>query len=103
MLRSYNPNENLRTINTTMLPKYVRHGGYCFYAFKLSCETSIDVFYFFLLKSVALIPWVPEAFHSRFPVSVIRLRRSCLRPVGLPATDEAPRRTLEKTSGTYST
>jgi len=37
------------------------------------------------------VPWVPEAFHSRFPVSV----KSCLRPL---AEHEAPRRTREKTS-----
>ena len=43
---------------------------------------------------------MPEAFHARFSVSVIRLRRSCVPPVGLPAVDEAPRRTREKTSGT---
>ena len=37
------------------------------------------------------LPWVPEAFHARFPVSVKTCR---------PVADEAPPRTPEKTSGT---
>ena len=36
------------------------------------------------------LPWVPEAFHARFPVTV------------KSSADEAPRRTRKKTSGTQS-
>ena len=51
-----------------------------------------------IVNTVLSLPWVPEAFHARFPVSVKSFRRSCLRPVA----EEAPRRTREKTSGTQS-
>ena len=30
----------------------------------------IEFFFFFLECGCALAPWVPEAFHARFPVSV---------------------------------
>ena len=45
------------------------------------------------------LPWVPEAFHARFPVSPLVSSRQ--RPKTCrPAADEAPRHTGEKTSGT---
>ena len=45
------------------------------------------------------LPWVPEAFHGRFPVSPLVSSRQ--RPKTCrPAADEAPRHTGEKTSGT---
>ena len=45
------------------------------------------------------LPWVPEAFHARFPVSPLVSSRQ--RPKTCrPAADEAPRHTAEKTSGT---
>ena len=57
----------------------------------------------FLDKTEARIPWVPEAFHGRFPVSVKseKVTRSFLRPLAehLPACsrrNEAPRRTQKK-------
>ena len=49
------------------------------------------------------IPWVPEAFQARFPVSVngFAARVSGLWPKTCrPAADEAPRRAREQTSGT---
>ena len=45
------------------------------------------------------IPWVPEAFHARFPVSVsgFAVRVFGQRPKTCrPAADEAPRRAREK-------
>ena len=42
------------------------------------------------LSHIAL-PWVPGAFHARFPVSPL---------VFSPSADEAPRRTRERISGT---
>jgi len=40
------------------------------------------------------LPWVPEAFHARFPVS------SAEHVSASGRRNEAPRRTREKTSGT---
>ena len=53
------------------------------------------------------LPWVQEAFHAQFPVSVkslIAARVFGLRPnTCRPVADEAPRRTREKTSVTQGT
>ena len=48
------------------------------------------------------LPWVPKAFHARFPVSVksYKVTRGFDSKTSRPAADEAPRRTREKTSGT---
>ena len=71
----------------------------------------------FFPNTLNTLPWVQEASHARFPVSVksqkvtraktffSRLRRSCLRPSAEHMSacglrNEAPRRTREKTSGT---
>ena len=50
------------------------------------------------------LPWVPEAFHARFPV-FSRLRSSCLRPLAEHVSacgrrNKPSRCTREKTSGT---
>ena len=49
-----------------------------------------------------MLPWVPEAFHARFPVSVKKVTRFAARVFGRrpkmcwPAADEASLRTREK-------
>ena len=72
---------------------------------------SLDV-NFFCTPAVYLIPWVPETFHARFPVSIKSSRGFAARVFGLrPKTcwdvlacgrhpAKAPPRTREKTSGT---
>ena len=75
--------------------------------------TSWARFKFLCLRATfpATLPWVPEAFHARFQVSVKSFKMTCakrfaVRVFGLwpktcrHATDEAPRRTREKASGT---
>ena len=51
------------------------------------------------------LPWVPEAFHARFPASVKSLKVTLLAASPLVSSacgrrNEAPRRKREKTSGT---
>ena len=67
-------------------------------------------FYLICLLASLLLPWVPEAFHARFPVSVkssslvssaFGRRHVGLRPTRHPP--KVPRRTREKTSGTQGT
>ena len=44
------------------------------------------------------VPWVPEAFHARFPL--VSVRPSAEHVAACGRQDEAPRRAREKTSGT---
>ena len=93
--REINQYTNVKLLNTTKL--YKHQARHC-----ISLRNrSLHPLAMFLPTKHPSIPWVPEAFHARFPVSV----KSCLRPSAEDVSacgrrNEAPRRAREKTSGT---
>ena len=93
--REINQYTNVKLLNTTKL--YKHQARHC-----ISLRNrSLHPLAMFLPTKHPSIPWVPEAFHARFPVSV----KSCLRPSAEDVSacgrrNRGPRRTREKTSGT---